>query len=90
MRDYKSVLVSLIVEYERSANLRIDTSNVTAAQVIQHLRDERGMTVTALAKAIGISQSSLSEMLNGRRDWSKQAIIRLCDFFGLRPDLFLR
>ena len=48
------------------------------------------MSVNALAKTLEISQSSLSEMLNGRREWSKQAIIRISDYFGLQPGLFLR
>jgi antitoxin component HigA of HigAB toxin-antitoxin module len=89
-RDYKAVLASLIADYERSANLRLDTSKVTPAEIVQHLREERGMSVSALAKALSISQSSLSDMLNGRRDWSKQAIIRVSNYFGLQPALFLR
>jgi antitoxin component HigA of HigAB toxin-antitoxin module len=90
VRDYKTVLASLIVDYERSANLRLDTSNVTAAQIVIHLLEQQGMSVNALAKLVGISQSSLSDMLNGRRDWSKQAIVRLSAHFGLQAGLFLR
>jgi len=84
------VLLSLIVEYENSAGLRMDTSKVTAADVVLHLLDERSMSVNALAKVVGVSQSSLSDMLNARRDWSKQAIIRLSTYFGLQPGLFLK
>jgi hypothetical protein len=90
VRDYKAVLASLITEYERNANLRLDTSKVTASQVVRHLLAEREMSVNTLAKQLDISQSSLSEMLNAKRDWSKQAIIRISDFFGLQPILFLR
>ena len=84
------MLLSLIVEYENSAGLRMDTSKVTAADVVLHLLDERSMSVNALAKVVGVSQSSLSDMLNARRDWSKQAIIRLSTYFGLQPGLFLK
>jgi antitoxin component HigA of HigAB toxin-antitoxin module len=90
VRDYKAVLASLIVDYERSANLRVDTSKVTAAEIVMHLLQERGMSVNALAKTLKVSQSSLSEMVNGRRDWSKQAIIRISEYFGLQPGLFLK
>lgn len=90
VRDYKTVLVSLIADYERSAKLRLDTSKVTAAEVVLHLLDERVMSANALAKVLGVSQSSLSDMLNGRRDWSKLAIIRISSYFGLQPGLFLR
>ena len=89
VRDYKIVLLSLIADYERCANLRLDTSNISAAKVVLHLLEERRMSVNALSKTLGISQSSLSEMLSGRRDWSKPAIIRLSEFFGLEPRLFL-
>src|SRR5205823_599574 len=88
VRDYKAVLASLIIEYERSAELRPDTSKVTAADVALHLLDERDMNVNALAKIVGISQSSLGDMLKGRRGWSKQAIIQLSTYFGLQPRLF--
>jgi antitoxin component HigA of HigAB toxin-antitoxin module len=90
VRDYKTVLVSLIADYERVAHLRLDTSKVSAADIILHLLDERDMSVNGLAKLLKISQSSLSDMLNGRRDWSKIAIVRLSDYFGLQPGLFLR
>src|SRR2546421_48783 len=74
VRDYKSVLAVLVTDYELTANLRLDKSKVTAGQIVSHLIEERGMSVNALAKSLGISQSSLSEMINGRRDWGKQAI----------------
>jgi antitoxin component HigA of HigAB toxin-antitoxin module len=89
-KDYKAVLASLIADYERSAHLRLDTSAVSASEVVRHLLDERDLSVNALAKQLGISQSSLNDMLNCHRDWSKQAIIRISDFFGLQPTLFLK
>ena len=90
IRDYKIVLASLIADYERTANLRLDTSKVTATQVVMHLLDEHAMSVNAFAKILHIPQSSLSDMLNGRRGWSKLAIIRVSSYFGLQPGLFLR
>lgn len=90
VRDYKTVLASLIADYERSADLRLDTSKVSAAELILHLLDERDMSVNGLAKSLNISQSSLSEMLHGRREWSKAAIIRISEYFRLQPGLFLR
>jgi plasmid maintenance system antidote protein VapI len=48
------------------------------------------MSVNALAATVQISQSSLSQMLNGHRGWSKQAIIRLSKYFELQHGLFFR
>jgi predicted XRE-type DNA-binding protein len=90
VQDYKTVLVSLITDYERSAHLQINTSKVSAAQIVLHLLAERDMSVNGLSKALEISQSSLNDMLNGRRDWSKPAIVRISSYFGLQPGLFLR
>jgi len=90
VRDYKAVLASLIADYERHANFRFDTSKVTAAEVVLHLLDERDMSVSGLAKSLEISQSSLCDMVRGRREWSKSAIIRISGYFGLQPGLFLR
>jgi len=89
-RDYKSVLASLIVDYERDAGQRMDTSKMTAADIVRHLLGEREMSVNRLAKELGISQSALSDMLNGKRDWSKSAIVRVADYFGIQRGVFLR
>jgi predicted XRE-type DNA-binding protein len=89
VRDYKMVLLSLMVDYERVAHLRIDTSKVTAAQIVLHLLEEREMSVNQLAKTLEVTQSSLSDMFNGRRDWSKLAIVRISNYFGLPAELFL-
>jgi plasmid maintenance system antidote protein VapI len=50
---------------------------------------ERGTSVTALAREIGIAQPNLSDMLNGRRDWSKAAIRSLSKIFNIRAERFL-
>jgi len=88
--DYKTVLGKLIADYERDAGHRIDTSRVKAADVVRHLLAERGMSVTALAKMIKVSQGTLNDTLSGNRAWSKSMIVKLADFFGLSTDLFLR
>lgn len=88
--DYKTVLVSLIEEYEREAGHQIDTSKVSAAEVVRHLLEENELSVNAFASRIGVSQSALSDMLNGKRDWSKSAIVRISDYFRLQPGIFLR
>ena len=44
----------------------------------------------ALAQAIDMPQGALNDMLKSNRDWSKSAIVKLCDYFKLKPELFLR
>jgi antitoxin component HigA of HigAB toxin-antitoxin module len=88
--EFKKVLVGIIEAYEREAGMQLDVSDVSAADIVRHLLDERDMSANALAKSAGVSQSALSDMLNGKRQWSKSAIIRLADFFGLNRGVFLR
>jgi antitoxin component HigA of HigAB toxin-antitoxin module len=88
--DYKAVLVGLIADYERKAGQQLDISSLSAADIVRHLLAERSMSVNAFAKALGLSQSALSDTLNGKRDWSKSVIVRVADYFGLQPGIFLR
>ena len=88
--DYKIVLARLIADYEHTAKMQIDVSGVTPAAVVKHLLAQQDLSVNAFAKAQGISQSALSDMLNGRRDWSKSAIVVVADYFGLPRGMFLQ
>jgi HTH-type transcriptional regulator/antitoxin HigA len=88
-RDYLAVLVDLIEDYEQRTNQVVDTSGVTAADLIRHRMRERGLSTSALARAVDIAQPNLSAMLNGRRDWSKTAIRSLSKMFGVPADRFL-
>ena len=88
-RDYVDVLADLVVDYEKRAGLAFDTSHVTAADVVRHKIEQRGITVNQLAKQIGVAQSNLSEMLNGTRGWSKAAIRALSKHLNIRAERFL-
>lgn len=86
---YLDVLIDLIVDYEKRAGWAIDTLKVTAADLVRHRIDERGMSVSELARIVGVSQSNLSDMLNGKRDWSKAAIRGLSSYLGIKAERFL-
>lgn len=89
MRDYLDVLVDLITDLERREGQAINTSDVSAAEVVRHRIDQRGMSISSLARLIGVPQSNLSEMLNGKRDWSKSVIRGLCMHLNIRAERFL-
>jgi antitoxin component HigA of HigAB toxin-antitoxin module len=86
--DYLEVLAGLIDQYEHEAHLKVDTSQTSPAGVVRHLMEANALTISALARQIGIGQSNLSEMLSGRRDFSKRAIAAIRDRFGLSPEIF--
>jgi HTH-type transcriptional regulator / antitoxin HigA len=87
--DYLDVLIDLIADYEKRSEQTLDSSKVSASDLVRHRLDERGMSVSALARLIGVPQSNLSEMLAGKRDWSKAAIRGLAAQFNIRTDRFL-
>ena len=43
-----------------------------------------------LAKEVGISQSTISDVLNGKRSLTREQIVSLSEFFGVSPTAFLR
>ena len=47
------------------------------------------MSVSALAREIGVPQSNLSEMLAGKRGWSKTAIRGLVKGLNIRAERLL-
>jgi hypothetical protein len=90
VRDYKTVLASLIAEYEKSSKFLLDTSKVTAGQIVLHLLDERKMSVRSLVGEVGIPQTALHQMLTEDQGWTKSAIIRIADFLRLPAHSLLR
>ena len=58
------------------------------------LRDEvvapRALSVTALAKALGVTRQSASSLLNGRSGVSAEMAIRFEKLFGVSADTLMR
>jgi antitoxin component HigA of HigAB toxin-antitoxin module len=88
--QYLEVLVDLITNYEQNSGQTVDNSDLSAADLVRHRIEQRGMSVSRLAREIGIPQSNLSEMLSGKRDWSKTAIRALAMKLNIPAVRFLR
>lgn len=65
-----------------------DASLVSLGDRIRRLRADRGMTLTALARAAGIAPSSLSKMEAGRMVPSILTMVKLARALGLRVSDF--
>lgn len=48
-----------------------------------------GLSVTALAEAVGVSSQSINELLRGRRAVSPEMALRLGRLFGNSPEFWL-
>lgn len=87
--EYLDVLIDLIADYEKRRGLALDTSKVSAADLVRHRLQERGMSMNAAAKLIGVPQSNLSDMLAGKRRWSRTAIKGFAGHFNINPMRFM-
>jgi addiction module HigA family antidote len=56
--------------------------------VRQECLEPLGLTVTAGAKALGVSRVALSELVNERRGISPEMAIRLAKAFGSSPEIW--
>jgi HTH-type transcriptional regulator/antitoxin HigA len=82
---YLEVLSDQIERYEDEHHAIPEGS---AADALQYLMDERGLTGSALSAETGLPKSLISEVLNGTRTLSKARIKTLADFFGVAAETF--
>lgn len=86
-QDYLEVLSQLIAAYEgMHHSIEPDAS---PREMLQFLIDENGLTLTQLAAEAGIPASTLSGILQGKREFKVQHIARLAARFQVEPNLFI-
>ncbi len=85
--DYLDVLSSLIEEYERDAYA---IKSTTGPGMIKFLIDTRGETQAKVARATGIPESSLSDMISGKRSIAARHLSILGKYFHIDPAVFLK
>jgi HTH-type transcriptional regulator / antitoxin HigA len=83
---YLEVLTDLVELYEDEHHPIPDASE---ADVLRMLMESNGLTQTGLEKEVGISQSTISAVLNGTRSLTKGQVIMLARFFHVPPSVFL-
>jgi len=88
IREYLDVLVDLVADYE-TKRCSLEGMHITAADLVRHRIEEMGSSISDVARKISVPQSNLSEMLNGKRGWSKAAIRELSKLFHIRAERFL-
>ncbi len=83
---YLDVLSDLIEKYEAEHEPIPDASE---ADVLRLLMESNGLSQMGLARAVGISQSTISAVLNGSRSFTRGHVITLAEFFNVGPGVFL-
>jgi HTH-type transcriptional regulator/antitoxin HigA len=75
---YLDALSDLVGVYEDEHHAIEPASD---ADMLQHLLDAKGFTQVQLSKETGIAKSTISEVLAGKKSFSRQMIRKLADFF---------
>jgi len=82
-----AVLSTLIESYEVETNPR---RKPTPAETLEHLLESKQVTRAEVARATGIPRSTITNVVSGRRQISKENVSRLATYFHVDPSVFLR
>lgn len=77
---YLDALSDLVAVYEETHH---PIPTASDADMLRHLLDSRGVPPARLGEEAGIAKSSLSEVLSGKRKFSRQMIRKLADYFQI-------
>lgn len=81
-----TLLSERISAYENRVN---PIPDAPAHQVLAFLMEQRGLSQSAVARATGIYQSNLSQVLRGKRKLTLEQIRSLANFFNVDPSVFV-
>lgn len=81
-----AVLSTLIESYELEV---IPHRKPTPAETLEHLIESKQVTRAEVARATGIPRSTVSNVISGRRQISKENVRRLARYFHVDPSVFL-
>lgn len=84
-QDYLEVLSDLIETHEDEAVPMKPASDV---DMLWFLIESRGVTQAAVAKQVGIPESTISEVLAGKRTLHRKQIGKLARYFHVEPGVF--
>lgn len=85
--DYVEVLGGLIHCYEKEHHPPADVSQ---AEVLEMLMSANGLNQASLAKRVGISASTISDILRGKRQLTVEHMEKLGEEFAISPAVFMK
>jgi HTH-type transcriptional regulator/antitoxin HigA len=83
--DYLDVLSDLVKRYEADEH---PMEPVPDADLLRHLIEAKGVSQQEAAQATEIAESTISEVLSGKRSLSRSHIGRLARYFGVSRSTF--
>src|SRR5438270_224710 len=85
-QDYLDVLSDLVEAYESAT---IPMRPVGDAELLRFLIEQKRVTQSAAAAGAGIAESTISEVLAGKRKLNRTQIAKLARYFHVEPGAFL-
>ncbi len=85
-QDYLDVLSDLVEAYEAEA---VPMRPVGDADLLRFLIDQKNVTQVGAATGAGIAESTISEVLAGKRKLNRTQIAKLSRYFHVEPGAFL-
>ncbi len=84
--DYLEVLANLVEAYETEHD---PEPEIPPARMLKHLIEAKGVPQIKVSVDTGVSESTISEILAGKRDVSRKVGRALGDYFCVDPAIFL-
>ena len=75
---YLDALSDLVASYE---DVHYPIEPASDADMLRHLMEAKGVTQAEIHRDTGLAKSSISEVLAGRKNFSRQMIHKLADYF---------
>jgi len=84
-KDYLDVLSDQVERYEET---NVPIPRASDAEILRHLIEAKGVIQAEVAHATGIAESTISEVLSGRRHFNRNHIAKLARYFRVEPGVF--
>ena len=84
-QDYLDVLSDLVEKYE---DVQHPIPSASDAEMLSFLIEQKDITQAEVARVAGLSTSTLSEILSGKRTIPRFKIGRLAGYFNVSPAVF--
>ena len=85
-QDYLDVLADQVEKYESEQH---PLPAISEADMLRHLIEARDITQLKLATDTGIAESTISNILSGKRGMSRKHIKALAGYFKVSPAVFI-
>ena len=83
--DYLDVLSELSEAFEEKQH---PLEPVSDGEMLEFLCEQHQVTRNAVAEATGIATTTLSAVVQGKKEFTREQIRRLCEFFHTTPEVF--